>query len=416
MAFTITQEYAMLFEDCTASKYTIGRDSKFCDLVVVDQTLRCSKEHFRIFLTGGIPCLEDCSSNGTIVNGKKIINRMIPLPDRAEIEIKWDLFFVFLNNSDRGQGLPPEILEKYCVFDSQVLGQGTFAIVKMAIDLRTLERVACKIIDTRRIQLNKGGVADLNASLVVAQQEVSVLQLVEHPNIVSIKDVVVSHETNAVYIFLMRISGGELFDHIVNNEVIEEYEAKFIFFQLLIAVKYLHDHNICHRDLKAENILLESSKPFSRLLISDFGMAKALQNSAEQMQTKCGTFTYLAPEILDSPGGYSKQVDCWALGVLLFTMLAGALPFGTDADHAVLVNRIRRAEYSFDDFPWPTITKEAKGMVSALLEIDADKRLTVSQALQHPWITSHMDILERLYTKILTKAGVNAVAGSLSMS
>ncbi|KAH9277364.1 hypothetical protein BASA83_000232 [Batrachochytrium salamandrivorans] len=288
--------------DCTASKYTIGRDSKFCDLVV----------------TGGIPCLEDCSSNGTIVNGKKIINRMIPLPDRAEIEIKWDLFFVFLNNSDRGQGLPPEILEKYCVFDSQVLGQGTFAIVKMAIDLRTLERVACKIIDTRRIQLNKGGVADLNASLVVAQQEVSVLQLVEHPNIVSIKDVVVSHETNAVYIFLMRISGGELFDHIVNNEVIEEYEAKFIFFQLLIAVK----------------------------------------NSAEQMQTKCGTFTYLAPEILDSPGGYSKQVDCWALGVLLFTMLAGALPFGTDADHAVLVNRIRRAEYSFDDFPWPTITKE----------------------------------------------------------
>ncbi|KAH9268751.1 hypothetical protein BASA84_000048 [Batrachochytrium salamandrivorans] len=307
--------------DCTASKYTIGRDSKFCDLVVVDQTLRCSKEHFRIFLTGGIPCLEDCSSNGTIVNGKKIINRMIPLPDRAEIEIKWDLFFVFLNNSDRGQGLPPEILEKYCVFDSQVLGQGTFAIVKMAIDLRTLERVACKIIDTRRIQLNKGGVADLNASLVVAQQEVSVLQLVEHPNIVSIKDVVVSHETNAVYIFLMRISGGELFDHIVNNEVIEEYEAKFIFFPA-----------------------------------SD--CCQALQNSAEQMQTKCGTFTYLAPEILDSPGGYSKQVDCWALGVLLFTMLAGALPFGTDADHAVLVNRIRRAEYSFDDFPWPTITKE----------------------------------------------------------
>ncbi|KAH6573523.1 hypothetical protein BASA62_002930 [Batrachochytrium salamandrivorans] len=327
--------------DCTASKYTIGRDSKFCDLVVVDQTLRCSKEHFRIFLTGGIPCLEDCSSNGTIVNGKKIINRMIPLPDRAEIEIKWDLFFVFLNNSDRGQGLPPEILEKYCVFDSQVLGQGTFAIVKMAIDLRTLERVACKIIDTRRIQLNKGGVADLNASLVVAQQEVSVLQLVEHPNIVSIKDVVVSHETNAVYIFLMRISGGELFDHIVNNEVIEEYEAKFIFFQLLIAVKV--------------DDLLTTNK---RLLISDFGMAKALQNSAEQMQTKCGTFTYLAPEILDSPGGYSKQVDCWALGVLLFTMLAGALPFGTDADHAVLVNRIRRAEYSFDDFPWPTITKE----------------------------------------------------------
>ncbi|EGF83819.1 hypothetical protein BATDEDRAFT_85591 [Batrachochytrium dendrobatidis JAM81] len=357
-------------------------------------------------ITGGIPCIEDCSYNGTIVNGNKICKRMIPLPDRAEIEIKWDLYFVFINAKCRDQTLLQSITDRYCVFETQVLGQGTFAIVKMAIDLHTLERVACKIIDTKRIQLNKRGTSDLEASLAVAQQEVSVLRLVEHPNIVSIKDVVVSHENNAVYIFLTRISGGELFDHIVNSEGIEESEAKFIFYQLLLAVKYLHDHNICHRDLKAENILLESSKPFSRLLISDFGMAKALQNSLQQMQTKCGTFTYLAPEILDSPGGYSYQVDCWALGVLLFTMLAGALPFGTDADHAILIDRIRRVEYSFEDDPWPSISNDAKSMVSALLQADASKRLDVTQALNHPWIIGHSEILAKLYAKMLKKAGM----------
>jgi serine/threonine-protein kinase Chk2 len=98
-----------------------------------------------------------------------------------------------------------------------------------------------------------------------------------------------------------------------------EGPAKFIFYQLLRAIEYLHSLNICHRDIKAENILLESGDDFSRVIVSDFGMSKTLQNALEKMTTKCGTFAYIAPEVLDSPSGYSKEVDCWALGVLLYT-------------------------------------------------------------------------------------------------
>ncbi|KAL2917376.1 hypothetical protein HK105_203040 [Polyrhizophydium stewartii] len=400
--------------DCVRQQYRVGRDPKQSDLVVHDQTLRCSKNHFKIYLTGGIPCFEDCSSNGTIVNGTRIHKKMIPLTDRAEIEIKWDLLFLFVNTRDHYMGIPPLINDRYYVFESQVLGQGSFAIVKVAVDLHTLERLACKIIDTRRIQLNK--TSHVDASLAAIQQEISVLRQVEHPNIVSIKDVVVMQDRNVALIFLSRISGGELFDHIVNGNGVEESEAKFIFYQLLLAVKYLHDVNICHRDLKAENVLLESSKPFSRLLISDFGMAKSLQNSLEQMQTKCGTFTYLAPEILDSPGGYSKQVDCWALGVLLYTMLGGALPFGTDQDHTRLLQRIRRADYSLSDERWKDISPEAKDLISRLLQVDANRRLTVEQALHHPWISNHQEVLARLYGKMLVKSGIRhgAAPGSVA--
>eukprot|EP00842_Homolaphlyctis_polyrhiza_P005170 jgi/Hompol1/5654/HPOL_004617-RA len=338
-----------LFDDF---EYVVGRDEKVAHIVFSD--VNCSKEHFRVFMMGGIPCIKDTSSNGTIVNGTKIHNK---------------------------------------------------TAMRLAIDLTTFERVACKIIDLKRLQMNKNGRTDITASLAAIDKEVRVLKLVEHPNLVSIKGVIVTEDSRSVCIFLSRISGGELFDYIVKNDGVEESEAIFIFFQLLIAVKYLHDRNICHRDLKAENVLLESPKAYSRLLISDFGMAKALENSLEQMQTKCGTFTYLAPEILDSPGGYSKQVDCWALGVLLFTMIAGALPFGSDHDQVALIGRIRRAEYSFDAAPWQHVTPEAKDMVASLLRINPEERLTIDQALNHPWIINKRDVLDRLYRKMMRVAG-----------
>ncbi|KAI8928022.1 kinase-like domain-containing protein [Entophlyctis helioformis] len=349
-------------------------------------------------------CIEDTSSNGTVVNGKTINKKRIPLPHASEIEIKFDIHFVFLNYIEAGPtALLPTVGNKYYVFESQVLGQGSFATVKMAIDISNLDRVACKIIDTRRLQLNQRGgptSADFTAALAAIEQEVAVLQRVGHPNIVSIKDVVQCDADHNVCIFLSRISGGELFDHIVKNGRIPEAEAKFIFYQLLLAVNYLHEHNICHRDLKAENVLLESPRPFSRLLISDFGMAKSLENSVQQMQTKCGTFTYLAPEIIDSPGGYSKQVDCWALA------LAGALPFGSDHDQPRLVRRIRKAEYSFDDAAWAGVSATGKSMVASLLQVDPGRRLTVAQALQHPWIAERQDVLARLYGKMLDRSGI----------
>jgi serine/threonine-protein kinase Chk2 len=132
-------------------------------------------------------------------------------------------------------------------------------------------------------------------------QEVDLLFSVTHPNIVDIKDW--ATDKNSVYLFMTRVKGGELFDRILEEDGLQESEAKFIFYQILLATKYLHSRNICHRDIKAENVLLQSKKPFSLALLADFGLSKR----ADDMKTKCGTANYLAPEVMES-GKYTTQV------------------------------------------------------------------------------------------------------------
>jgi serine/threonine protein kinase len=165
----------------------------------------------------------------------------------------------------------------------------------------------------------------------------------------------------------------------------------------LLAVGYLHSKNICHRDLKAENILLECSSPFSKVILTDFGLSKVLQNNVDQMQTKCGTFTYLAPEIIDS-ASYSTQVDSWALGVLLYTMIACELPFGPDTSASLLSN-IRTCNYSFDS-KWHNTSESLRDLISRLIVVDPKLRYTVKDALNHPWIKKHEQVLESMYGKV----------------
>ena len=244
---------------------------------------------------------------------------------------------------------------------------------------------------------------DVKSLLQTVQKEVDVLRSIVHPNIVTIKDFVVE-QSGLVFILLGRVCGGELFEYIVSNNGMDESEAKFVFYQLLLAVAYLHRNNICHRDLKAENLLLETSKPFARLLLSDFGMSKFLHHSLERMQTKCGTFTYIAPEVIESASGYSKQVDCWSLGVLLYTMLAGALPFGSDHDYARLMDRIRLGDYRFNQSVWSVVSDNAKDLIRKLLQKDPSKRLKVDDIFDHPWIASQHYLLHKLYLKMLSKS------------
>ncbi|KNC96528.1 CAMK protein kinase [Spizellomyces punctatus DAOM BR117] len=392
--------------DLVKDSYIIGR-SKDAD-IVVDDCPSCSKKHCRIRLVEDMPCLQDTSFNGTLVNGRRIVKQKASLTNRAEIEIKWDQYFVFYNLLDDPsfEDTNRQIINnRYYIFETQTLGAGSFATVYLAIDLDTCERLACKIIDKRKAKSSKGNREEhKHSSDSVIEQEISILKSVKHPNIVQVKDVV--HTEEFVCIFLTRVTGGELFDYILHTDGVQEHEAKFIFYQILLAVKYLHGMNITHRDLKPENLLLESPKPFSRLIITDFGMAKMLGTSLERMRTKCGTFSYLAPEVLDSnvKGGYSKRVDCWSLGVLLYTLLGGYLPFGTDDNPTELSKRIREAEFDFGGPEWRHVSNDAKDLICRLLEIDPERRLTVEQALQHPWIASQEDLLCRLYARMLRKS------------
>ncbi|KAJ3050177.1 Checkpoint kinase 2 [Rhizophlyctis rosea] len=339
-----------------------------------------------------------------------IHNRKIFLEDRAEIEIKPDTFFVF---RDLAQDRNPSKVEceavekRYHVFNSKELGTGTFAIVKLAIDKETGERLACKMVAITKVRLATPGGNVASAQAI--QQEISILKQITHPNIVQIKDVIQSPTT--VYIFLTRVMGGELFDYINNNGGIPEHEAKFIFYQVLRAVRYLHRRNITHRDLKLENLLLESAVPFSRIMLTDFGLAKMPASTLERMQTKCGTVVYLAPEIIDSPPGtgYSKSVDCWSLGVLLYTILSGQMPFGNVDNPSVVSKAIKSTTFSMEG-QWGTRdpTPEARDLVLKLLNVNAKERLTVEGALLHPWIAKQKETLDKLYVKMLRKSHLPA--------
>ncbi|KAF9287910.1 Calcium/calmodulin-dependent protein kinase type 1D [Mortierella alpina] len=160
------------------------------------------------------------------------------------------------------------------------------------------------------------------------EKEIAILQSIDHANIIAVVDVIKT--PRYMYIFMQMLPGGDLFDYIVKYGPLSELEAKFAIYQILQALQHLHQLNISHRDLKPENLLLASAKKYARLVLTDFGMARQFDKKY-CMNTMCGTYAYMAPEVLEvqfieSPG-YSCAADCWSLGITLYMILTGAHPF-----------------------------------------------------------------------------------------
>ena len=146
----------------------------------------------------------------------------------------------------------------------------------------------------------------------------------------------------------------------------------------------MHERNIIHRDIKPENVLLETGF-VSRVLLADFGLAVAL--STDPARTFCGTINYLAPEVFSPEHrkrGYREKVDCWAAGVLMYAMLSGLLPF-CDDDNEVLAEQIQRQEPVFCESDFAGVSPEAIDLMLALLRKDPEQRISIKDALQHPW-------------------------------
>jgi len=187
-------------------------------------------------------------------------------------------------------------------------------------------------------------------------------------------------------------TGGELFEKIVNEGAYSELEAKRIFTQMLKAVEYLHSHGIVHRDLKPENILLEGQGSRTIVKITDFGLARIV-GEQEMMTTLCGTPQYVAPEIIVQSQmssqevarvGYNKSVDMWSLGAILYVLLSGTPPF--DEDRGNLFTLITKGKFEFYPEFWGEVSEQAKDLVSKLMTVNPTERITVEQALKHPWI------------------------------
>uniref|UniRef100_A0A673M204 Calcium/calmodulin-dependent protein kinase type 1-like n=1 Tax=Sinocyclocheilus rhinocerous TaxID=307959 RepID=A0A673M204_9TELE len=182
---------------------------------------------------------------------------------------------------------------------------------------------------------------------------------------------------------LFRLTGGELLDRILERGSYTEKDASRVIYQVLQAVKYLHQLGIVHRDLKPENLLYETPLEDSKIVISDFGLSKMEEQGA--LSTACGTPAYVAPELLQQKT-YGKEVDLWAIGVIAFILLCGYPPFYDDND-TQLYKLIIKAEYEFDSPYWDDISDSAKDFIVHLLQKDPAKRFNCDQALQHPWIS-----------------------------
>ncbi|KAI1233041.1 hypothetical protein IHE44_0006231 [Lamprotornis superbus] len=362
--------------DCVNEEYWFGRD-KSCDYSFSKLGLsetgfyqNYSKKHFRIFREMGpknsfVAYIEDHSANGTFVNRELIgKGKRLPLTHNSEISlsIQTNKVFVFSDLMvDDQMMFPKEFREKYIM--SKTLGSGACGEVKLAFEKSTCNKVAVKIINKRKFVASG---------------------LTEAPCLIKIKNF---FEAEDYYIVLELMEGGELYDRVSRPVKMKEDTCKLYFYQMLLAVKYLHDNGIIHRDLKPENVLLSSSEEICLIKITDFGQSKIL-GEASLMKTLCGTPMYLAPEVLNSLGtaGYSRAVDCWSLGVILFVCLCGYPPFNEQNTQLSLKDQITHGKYTFIAKEWKHVSDMALDLVKKLLVVDPSKRLTTEEALEHPWL------------------------------
>lgn len=195
-------------------------------------------------------------------------------------------------------------------------------------------------------------------------------------------------DEKGVYIVQEYLSGGEVFFRLMNEKFFNEPEAANIIRPVIDAIRYCHELQICHRDLKLENILY-TSKDENRIKVTDFSLARILPDEIFAT-TACGSKSYVAPEIIAGEG-YSKNVDYWSLGVILYTLLSGHKPFDSDNDDD-LFKKITSGEYSFESEEWSYISDGAKDLISKLLETNPEKRLTAEEIMNHPWMMATEDL------------------------
>ncbi|XP_040269578.1 death-associated protein kinase 2-like [Bufo bufo] len=270
-----------------------------------------------------------------------------------------------------------KVEDLYIIADE--LGSGQFAIVKRCREKKTGVDYAAKFIKKRQSRASRRGVTREEI-----EREVNILRDVQHPNIVTLQDVY-ENKTDVVLI-LELVSGGELFDFLAQKESLSEEEATRFIKQILEGVNYLHTRKIAHFDLKPENImLLDKAIAVPHIKLIDFGLAHTIEDGVE-FKNIFGTPEFVAPEIVNyEPLGLA--VDMWSIGVITYILLSGASPFLGENKQETLSN-ITAVNYEFDEEFFSHTSDLAKDFIRKLLVKDTRKRLTIQQAISHPWITT----------------------------
>ncbi|XP_041850232.1 MAP/microtubule affinity-regulating kinase 4 isoform X5 [Melanotaenia boesemani] len=253
----------------------------------------------------------------------------------------------------------------------KTIGKGNFAKVKLARHILTGREVAIKIID--KTQLNP-------TSLQKLFREVRIMKTLNHPNIVQLFEVIETEKT--LYLVMEYASGGEVFDYLVAHGRMKEKEARAKFRQIVSAVHYCHQKNIVHRDLKAENLLLDAD---SNIKIADFGFSNEFTEGSK-LDTFCGSPPYAAPELFQGKKYDGPEVDIWSLGVILYTLVSGSLPFDGQ-NLKELRERVLRGKYRVPFY----MSTDCEGILRRFLVLNPAKRCSLEQIMQDKWINIGYD-------------------------
>ncbi|EON99073.1 putative camk camkl gin4 protein kinase protein [Phaeoacremonium minimum UCRPA7] len=274
------------------------------------------------------------------------------------------------------------------------LGAGSSARVRLARHRVTHQSVAVKIMSRKQVQLSSSGsIARLDElemkqgpgpdgvkrMPLALEREIAILALMDHPNIMKLYDI---WETDSeIYLMLEYVEHGDLFHYINRVGHMSEPDAAYIFRQLMSALEYCQEFNICHRDLKPENILLTED---GHVKVCDFGLAALHQNPQDKLRSGCGSPHYAAPELLRRRQYRGDKADNWSMGVILFAMVAGRLPFDQSNTDEMMWHA-KRAAYEMPDF----FSLELQDFISRILQVNPDKRMSIREMWQHPFITRY---------------------------
>uniref|UniRef100_A0A665X969 MAP/microtubule affinity-regulating kinase 3 n=1 Tax=Echeneis naucrates TaxID=173247 RepID=A0A665X969_ECHNA len=253
----------------------------------------------------------------------------------------------------------------------KTIGKGNFAKVKLARHVLTGREVAIKIID--KTQLNP-------TSLQKLFREVRIMKILNHPNIVKLFEVIETEKT--LYLVMEYASGGEVFDYLVAHGRMKEKEARTKFRQIVSAVQYCHQKHIVHRDLKAENLLLDADM---NIKIADFGFSNEFTVGGK-LDTFCGSPPYAAPELFQGKKYDGPEVDVWSLGVILYTLVSGSLPFDGQ-NLKELRERVLRGKYRIPFY----MSTDCENLLKRFLVLNPGKRGTLEQIMKDRWISGGSD-------------------------
>mmetsp|Transcript_30888 Transcript_30888/g.75501 ORF Transcript_30888/g.75501 Transcript_30888/m.75501 type:complete len:348 (-) Transcript_30888:1144-2187(-) len=263
--------------------------------------------------------------------------------------------------------------DKYSM--GMILGVGNFAEVYMGYQKDSSEPVAIKKF------FHRPNDSEMRRCI---NQEMAFFKLgLEHEHCVKTFEVVRDENTSCLVLEVM--PGGDLQQRLDHRARFHEPESKNIMARILSALAFLHENRVIHRDLKPENVLFQSDMD-GRAKLADFGLCHIFPADGSRTKTDglYGTPYFVAPEIARNEW-YDYKVDVWSAGVMMYYMLSGELPFFAMSSNGVL-RKVKKAAYNFKDPVWNTVSFEAKDLISKMMEVDPDRRLSAAKTLDHPWL------------------------------